>query len=257
MERFLQKSVLAAAFTIGGLSFLAGHGQASNQPELTGAEKKSIEELTRRGVPLQADPQGRIRWIEAPHGELSDKALRFLPGLQHLEWLEIGGGAVTAAGLAHLAECRSLKRLYIHDLDLRGEKLPWLSRLVNLEALSLQRTGIDGRVLRNITAADSLLVLNLTGNRIVDEDMQQIAGFRNLEVLALANTRISGAGLARLKGMEKLNELNLINCRIVDGDLDYLVTMPNLRIVYTRGCDLSDMAVIQLRSKSHKLAVFR
>ena len=131
MERFLQKSVLAAAFTIGGLSFLAGHGQASNQPELTGAEKKSIEELTRRGVPLQADPQGRIRWIEAPHGELSDKALRFLPGLQHLEWLEIGGGAVTAAGLAHRragrpdpTEKRRLADLSAQDKPDRGRAPP-------------------------------------------------------------------------------------------------------------------------------------
>jgi hypothetical protein len=231
----------------------AGNNPAAAAQNTAPAEK----ELERLGVPLQKDPAGTVRWIEAKKGELSDEALGYLPSLPGLEWLEIGGGAITPAGMKHLGKCTALKRLYIHDIDLQEDEMTWLSTLKRLEALSLQRTKISGKVLKNLDDATPLIVLNLSGDNIVDADMDQVARFKTLEVLALADTPFTSAGLEKLAGMSRLNELNITNCVVQDYDLQYFLSMPNLRIVYAEGCKMSDLAVMGVIARFPTLAIFR
>ena len=228
-----------------------------NPAERAKTESEAAAALTKLGVPLQKDYRGVVRWIEAANGEFSDEAMRYLPLLPALEWLEIGGGKVGASEMARLKDCRSLVRLYIHDLNLGGDDLKWLANLTRLEALSLQRTGISGRFLHNLSGAGALTVLNLSGNEIVDSDMEQIAALKNLEVLALANTKITGAGIVKLEGMKRLNELNVMHCGIFDADLESFLTMPNLRIVYAEGCGLSDAGIGNVVVRFPMLAIFR
>jgi hypothetical protein len=218
---------------------------------------RAVTELTELGVPLQMDPKGDVRWIEAKDGELKDESMSLLPNLPKLEWLEIGNSVLTQNGMKHLGKCTALKRLYIHDMRLEGEELAWISNLKQLEALSLQRTQIDGRFLKHLNTVDSLKVLNLSGNPITDEDMVQIARFRNLEVLALADTQITGSGIGELEGMPRLNELNIGNCSIQDYDLSHFLSMPNLRIVYAEGCHLTDCAIAGIIIRFPVLAIFR
>ena len=199
MSLILRKLMLAAAIV------LLGSGIPSPvQSRDKGAESDAVAALTRLGVPLQRDVRGVVRWIEATNGEISDEALRHLPALSQLEWLEMGGGKVTRAGIAGLKNCAPLRRLYVHDIDLSGDALEWLASLTNLEALSLQRTGIDGTALKNIKAP-ALAVLNLSGDKITDDDIGIIAALKDLEVLALADTKITGDGIAKLEGMSRLS----------------------------------------------------
>ncbi len=252
MRAFFKTTVLVAAFALlGNLSHAAQYGSAKPAKTEIGA----VAALTRLGVPLQHDTRGVVRWIEATNGEMNDEAMRYLPELPGLEWLEISGGKVTSSGIANLKNCRSLRRLYVHDINLSGDALPWLSDLTKLEALSLQHTGIDGSILKNLKSPD-LVVLNLSGDKIGDTDMDQIAPIKDLEVLALADTKISGAGIAKLEGMKRLNELNLMNCGILDNDIESFLSMPNLRIVYAAGCNLSEMAVQNVVARFPMLAIF-
>ena len=220
------------------------------------AEERAVAALTELNVPLGRDPSGRVQWIEAVNGELTDEAMRHLPGLPALEWLEIGGGKVTAAGMAFLKGCTALRRLYVHDVSLASDAMEWLASL-RLQALSLQRTGITGKVLQHMKAPGSLAVLNLSGNDIIDEDLSQVARCTGLEVLALQDTKVTGAGLAKIENMARLNVINLINCRVTDADLPHFHSMPNLRIVQAAGCNLSDEAVKALTDKLTMLAIFR
>jgi hypothetical protein len=220
------------------------------------SEERAIAALTELNVPLGRDPSGHVQWIEAVNGELTDEAMRHLPSITTLEWLEIGGGKVTAAGTAFLKGCTALKRLYLHDVSLADDTMEWLAGL-RLQALSLQRTGIAGKALQQLKSTGSLIVLNLSENGIIDEDLSQVARCTALEVLALQDTKVTGAGLARLKNMARLNVINLINCRITDADLPVFHSMPNLRIVQAAGCSLSDEAVKELTDKLTMLAVFR
>jgi hypothetical protein len=257
------KPVLYAFIAVFGLSLVypvCRETQASSAVFLKGPaqreEANAVEVLKRSGVPLQQDSRGVVRWIEATKGELNDEAMHYLPSLSRLEWLEVGGGNVSPAGMASLKNCTALKRLYVHDINLAGDDLAWLSNLTGLQALSLQHTGIDGRVLRNLKAAD-LVVLNLSGDNIVDRDVDEIARIKGLEVLALADTRVTGSGIAKLQEMSRLNELNLMHCDVADEDLDYFLSMPNLRIVYAEGCNFSEMAVQMMTIRFPMLAIFR
>jgi hypothetical protein len=266
MKRILRTVLPVAAIILFGFNvaqaippgdlFAAAVSSPGDQDGRPG-EAAAARTLASLGVPLQQDSQGVVRWIEATKGELTDEAVALLPRLSRLEWLEIGGGKVSPAGIAHLKGCTSLKRLYIHDINLGDSDLAWLSNLHLLEALSLQHTGISGKVLKNIAADSSLTVLNLSGDKIGDDDMPQIARLQNLEVLALADTRITGTGIAKLEGMKKLNELNIMRCDVLDSDLDHFLYMPNLRIVYAEGCSFSEMAVQMTVTRFPLLAIFR
>ncbi len=254
------RSILAAIILLFGLDIAYTVQQDSKPAERTSiskAESRAADALMKVSVPLHRDRQGAARWIEATEGELSDEAMRYLPDLPKLEWLEVGGGSVTSSGMKNLKKCSSLKRLYVHDIDLSGDELSWISGLEKLEALSLQRTGIDGSFLKNLKATDALVVLNLSGTKISDKDMDRIAKIKGLEVLALANTSVTGMGVAKLDGLERLNELNLMHCDIIDDDVEHFLTMPNLRIVYAEGCSISDMAVFRIISRYPMLAIFR
>jgi Leucine-rich repeat (LRR) protein len=254
MRLFLRKLVLAAVIALLGSGTLPSI--QSKDKETQKAELDAAAALTRLGVPLQRDSRGVIRWIEATKGEINDEALRHLPALSNLEWLEIGSGTVTRSGMASLKNCPSLRRLYVHDIDLSGDALEWLASLTNLEALSLQRTGIDGAVLKNLKAP-ALTVLNLSGDKIVNDDMSLITAMKGLEVLALADTKVTGDGIAKLEGMSSLNELNIMNDGVLDGDLEHFLTMPNLRIVYASGCSLNEIAIQSIVGRFPMLAIFR
>ena len=219
-------------------------------------ELRAVASLTELRVPLERDTQGRVRWIEAAKGELSDEAMRYLPDLFMLEWLEIGGGPVTAAGMAHLGNCPSIRRLYVHDINLNDDSLAWLSGLPLLMALSLQRTHITGKALAHLKALGTLTVLNLSDNDITDADLGRISRIPGLEVLALANTRVTGSGLAGLLDLKRLNVLNLAGCRVSDGDLEHLMPLPNLRIVHATGCGIGEKAIKDLNRKLPMLSVF-
>ncbi len=247
----LRKLVILAAIAAFGISGFI-YGLEQNNKEAT-----TEAALRKLGTPLHKDSEGFVRWIEAADGQLSDPAMRLLPGLSKLEWLEIGGGKVTPSGVANLKQCTALKRLYIHDIKLDGDSLDWLANLMHLEALSLQRTGITGKFLINLKANETLTVLNLSGNPIVNDDLVEIAGLKNLEVLALANTKINAGGMARLEGMKRLNELNLTNCPVSNDDVYSFLTMPNLRIVYAEGCNIGDMEIMDIKNKFPMLAIFR
>jgi len=219
-------------------------------------EEAAAEALTQLGIPVTRDPGRKVRWIEAANAELTDAAMSHLADLPALEWLEIGGGKITAAGFAYLKNCLSLKRLYIHDVNLRGNALDWLANL-KLEALSLRATGVTATMLGKLKVSETLAVLNLSDNDIDDPDLGAVGRFKNLEVLALQNTKVTGAGLARLKEMARLNVLNLVNCRVGDDDLIHFKTMPNLRIVQAAGTDITDKGISDFTAKFTMLAIFR
>jgi len=262
MRFYPYRCILIGALTLSLFSFAysAASEKASDsrvQEQHRIKEKDAVKALAKLGIPMQQDPHGVVRWIEATKKEFSDEAMAYLPSLSGLEWLEIGGGKITSAGMAHLKDCPALKRLFVHDINLSSDSLQWLSSLARLEALSLQHTGITGSILGNIKAVGTLTVLNLSGNPINDDALASIARIKGLEVLGLADTKVTGLGIEKLRGMPRLNELNVMHCNIQDQDLEVFLSTPNLRIVYAEGCPLSDYGVMNTISRFSMLAIFR
>jgi hypothetical protein len=252
----LMKSVFNRAMLLLVLVFIVSCSTFPDSSTNPRSIEESVTKLGELKIPLQSDPNGVVRWIEAKDGEFNDEAMCYLPDLPELEWLEISKSTLSNKGLKYLKKCTGLKRLFIHDINLKGEDLAWISSLTKLEALALQNTQIDGRFLKYLNSVETLKVLNLSGNRITDDDMMQIVRFRNLEVLSLANTQISGKGIRTLEGMARLNEFNIENCSVLDNDLSSFLTMPNLRIVYATGCKISNYAIGNVIARFPSLAIF-
>ena len=256
--KFLSRILLIAAFALTACVAsppTAAQDAKTSKTQVSNKEEEAVNALAKLGVPMHRDPSGVVRWIEAKKGELTDEAMAYLPALSKLEWLEIGGGKVGATGVAHLKGCPELRRLYIYDISLAGDKLPWLAALTKLEALSLQRTGVDASIMGNIKAP-GLVVLNLSGNPVGDDVLEAAARIKELEVLALADTKVTGPGLEKLRGMQRLNELNLMRCQVYDGDISVFLSMPNLRIVYAEGCPLSEYGIQNVIARFPTLAIF-
>ena len=255
LSRILPIAVLALTACV-NLPPTAAQDAKALKTQVSNKEEEAVNALAKLGVPMHRDPSsGVVRWIEAKKGELTDEAMAHLPALPKLEWLEIGGGKVSAAGAANLKGCPELKRLYIYDINLSGDKLEWLSSLTKLEALSLQRTGINATIMANIKAP-GLVVLNLSGNPVGDDVLDAAARIKELEVLSLADTKVTGPGLEKLRGMRRLNELNLMRCNVQDQDIEVFMSMPNLRIVYAEGCPLSDYGIQSVIVRFPTLAIF-
>jgi len=256
--KFLSRILLAAIFALtacGSLPPTVAQDAKTSKTQVSAKEEAAVSALSKLGVPMHSDPAGIVRWIEAKNGELTDEAMSHLPSLSSLEWLEIGGGKVSAAGAAHLKDCTALRRLYIYDINLAGDKLQWLASLTKLEALALHRTGVDASIMGNIKSPE-LVVLNLSGNPVGDDVLEAAARITGLEVLSLADTKVTGPGLEKLRGMQRLNELNLMRSRITDQDLEVFLSMPNLRIVYAEGCPLSDYGIQNVVARFPTLAIF-
>jgi len=255
--KFLPRILMIAALALTACVMppAAVDGAQAAKTQISAKEEEAVSALAKLGVPMHRDPSGIVRWIEAKKGELTDEAMAYLPALSRLEWLEIGGGKVSAAGAAHLKGCPELRRLYIYDINLGGDKLQWLAALTKLEALSLQRTGVDASIMENIKAP-GLVVLNLSGNPVGDDVLDAAARIKELEVLALADTKVTGKGLEKLRGMQRLNELNLMRCSVYDQDIDVFLSMPNLRIVYAEGCPMSSFGIQSVIMRFPTLAIF-
>jgi len=72
---------------------------------------QAVTKLAELGVPLQKDPKGDVRWIEAKKGELKEESMRLLPHLPKLEWLEIGNSVLTQDFIKHLGKCTNSLKL--------------------------------------------------------------------------------------------------------------------------------------------------
>ena len=257
--KYLSRFLMIAAFTMAACANLpnttAQDAKTPKTQTVSVEEEEAVSALAKLGVPMHRDPSGVVRWIEAKKGELTDEAMSHLPALSSLEWLEIGGGKVSAAGAAHLKACTELRRLYIYDINLTGDKLQWLAALTKLDALSLQRTGVDASIMENIKSP-GLVVLNLSGNPVGNDVLDAVSRIKGLEVLALADTKVTGSGLEKLRGMQRLNELNLMNCSVHDNEIEVFMSMPNLRIVYAEGCPLSSFGIQSVIVRFPTLAIF-
>ena len=102
MRLFLRMIVIVAAVASAG-----SHSAPAWQQEKEGLAAAALVDA---GVPLQRDPLGRVRWIEAGNGELTDDAMRHVAGLPYLEWLE-----VVTKGALRMQETAGLRQIYLDD----------------------------------------------------------------------------------------------------------------------------------------------
>lgn len=195
-------------------------------------------------LPLGALPPLDVLRIEAPL--LGDEGLEALADQQGLQALALLDTSVER--LTPLRELRGLRHLEVRQCPLRPGATEALSRLTELERLSLDRLGlsaVDLAPLAGLTALEQLSLegchpgpaglsflrrlrrlrtLDLSGGlSLADEGLAPLATLEALEALSLAGRGgIRGEGLSALAGLQSLRRLDLSGTSLIHEHLRHL-----------------------------------
>ena len=148
-------------------------------PTVAAADAKAIEKLSQMGAvagPLAASTNLVSVNFSMAGPKAGDAQLEALkPVSDQLFWLNLGGTAVTDAGLKQLSGLKNLRRLH------------------------LEKTAISDEGLAALKGLAELRYLNLYGTKVSDKGLAALTGLKNLENLYLWQTPVTDAGAAELQ----------------------------------------------------------
>ena len=169
---------------MGAAAAFAGAFQ-DDLPTVAAADAKALEKLSQAGAvagPLAANTNlisVNFSMAGAKAGDAQLEALK--PLAEQLFWLNLGGTAVTDAGLKQLAGLKNLRRLH------------------------LEKTAVGDDGAAALGGLAELRYLNLYGSKVTDKGLGAIASLKKLENLYLWQTSVTDAGAGELqKALPKL-----------------------------------------------------
>jgi Leucine-rich repeat (LRR) protein len=120
-----------------------------------------------------------------------------------------GSPGITDDEVRQVRHLTSLRRLSLHHAAISDASAPVLARLMNLQALSLQRTQITDRTIVQLAHLKQLESLSLRDTTITDEALAVIGRLPKLRELLLDRTDITPAGLVHLQELTQLERLTI------------------------------------------------
>ena len=188
--------------------------------------------------------------------EAGDMTLEVVGRLPHLTALKHRSTAVTDAGLAGLAESKTLESLLMQDFVITNESGPYLaklSKLSSLEVFRCQGIGSDGVLalaglpLTRLTLRDLpdvgdpalAVVAKLPGLKrlylhelasVGDEGLRQLAAAKDLEVLDIWSLpKMTDASVAVIAALPNLKELSIRETGVTEASVANIAAMPKLQ----------------------------
>lgn len=144
---------------------------------------------------------------------VSDRGISYLAGMQRLKSLTVIGGLnyldFPREGVPNRTEFYKENGIAVTDVGLEA-----ISRIANLESLTISGTQITDRGLQYLVAAKKLNRLHFGYSAITDEGMQSLGKVSELRDLSLANVDITDAGMKHLDSLWKLEELSLNDTQV-------------------------------------------
>ena len=161
--------------------------------------------------------------------QVSAESLKQLLPNRPLEECVLIGCELPSDGLLFLGSQTQLKWLDLSFMALTDTHCEALSKMSNLERLSLEGTPITNSALRNIEGLQKLTELDLSGTKIDDQGLQQLTELPHLETLWLTQTQVSDASLASLENMKTLKFVQVDGSRVTsEGWKAFLQKRPDL-----------------------------
>ena len=174
MKQFALSLLLLA---IGAVAFAAAI--QDDLPAVAVADAKALEKLSQLGAvagPLAANTNLVSVNFSMAGAKAGDAQLESLkPVVEQLFWLNLGGTAVTDAGLKQLSGLKNLRRLH------------------------LEKTAVGDDGMAALAGLGELRYLNLYSTKVTDKGLGAIAGLKKLENLYLWQTQVTDAGAAELQ----------------------------------------------------------
>ena len=174
-----------------------------------------------------------------------DAGLAPLAELKSLEALELEGDNISDTDLSHLAKLPALREVSLSSYNVRGPGLAHLTRLPSLRDLRLMYDEWPGdKQLAYLKDATSLKVLVLDFNTFTKTGMAHLSKLTQLEGLNLFKTPIQDDWLVHLAPLQSLRTLNLGETKVTDKGLVHLRHLKSLDALYLPA--LGDEGIVNL-----------
>jgi internalin A len=234
----LNEPLLKILCTLPELKSLETNGAAGDEALETLCTMKSLQELR-----LCAMSLGRTS------DYVTDAGLASLAEIKSLEVLELRCARCTDAGLRHLAKLPKLRSLSIHGGTFSNSGLVHLTRISSLEALRIKALNFTDEGLNHLARLSNLKRLTLNWARsITDTGLVSLSTIKTLESLAVVSDKFTSAGLNQLNDLPTLKQLNA-----GPGQGEIVLAFGNLRqLEDLRICVFSDRDLVFL-AQLHKL----
>ena len=159
---------------------------------------------------------------------IEDRDLAVVAGLPKLNNFRIGSRGITEAGLAPLAESKSLIFLSLTDTSIAGLR-PFSPRLPAILGLAMENSHLTDDGIEPLSRGIRLTELTIAGSRMTDAGLDHLASLTSLERLRLDRSAITDAGLARLKSLKSLEILSLTETELTDSSVETLAGFQSLK----------------------------
>jgi len=152
------------------------------------ADIKKLKQVTFLNMPFYGSEFAEPFWRD-PHPErFSDKGLLHIGEMTNLEYLVFSGSGPTDEGLAHLSRLKNLQTLSLEFLpNIKGPGLEHLKGLPSLEKLRLTKTGVTDETLKHVKGLTQIKTLMLP-RTCTPAAIEHLKGMTNLETIFVPDT---------------------------------------------------------------------
>jgi Leucine-rich repeat (LRR) protein len=145
---------------------------------------------------------------------ISSEGFASLGDVENLTELSIGGSKVSEEDASNLGKLVHLEYLLLNDSGLTDKACEHFSSFRQLRSVSLCDTRVTGSGLKSLTGSKQLEVLLLHGSPISDAGMNEIVGFANMRELGLNQTNVTNDGMLTLATMPRLGRLAITGSKV-------------------------------------------
>lgn len=184
---------------------------------------------------------------------LRDHDVNFNFGLSHvdpndrfIESVAIHETSSKGELLPILAELTELNRLYITAVPLTPDDLKFLAKTSSLNVLNLSKCELTDDALRHLGKLTKLKVLILAQNPITDESLKHLSALESLEELNLSATQVQGIGLSHLSKSSRLQRLSVSSSRFNDEGIKHVMNFDELRTLDLDGTHVTSQGILGL-----------
>lgn len=169
---------------------------------------------------------------------------QFLP---HLKNFRIEGTNVTVEGLKGFKD-RSVEKVVL-SLNFTGENAKHLLVFNKAKELGIVHSSLDNKSLQCLSKLDQLEILSLAFSSSLGDELRVLADLPKLVDLDLTGTVVSPSNLEWIKESSKLDSLNLSYCKNIDS-LSFLTNCKSLSNVKMVGLDV-DLTPLESTAIKH------
>jgi tRNA A-37 threonylcarbamoyl transferase component Bud32 len=195
----------------------------------------AADAATRRAADLPAEPFW-LTALDIQNKPFTDADAAALKRCSSLERVVFSGTKLTDAGLAHLADIRGLRVLWLGYNGVTDAGLAHFKDSPALYSLGLERTAVTAAGLAHFKGCKWLTHLNLLDTATTDEGLAHLRDCTRLVFVGLDGTKVTDAALAQLAACPDLADVRVPRTKVTAAGVQALAkARPNCKIVWDGG----------------------